>query len=309
MRAKKRIYILLIFSFVLNGCKEKPEKLERQALISFLKYDPNKKLNRKEIQELLFDIQSSTSTLGRAVQITKNLFLTNHHVINRILPGYNDIRLIKQSQRGEFKNKSGKFEIVHVDKIKDLALLKLIDQAPIGEAYLHLYKEIPKTGDKVSEFIGLIGDTVEHTGYKLDYGGKDVYDREKHIEHAGTFILPPNSTLFEKKGFVLEFKPKKVAALTKNLPSKIENEMLSTIAIYQGESGSPIFLELGEDDFYMVGVSTKALNMNEMIPTPGHPLGFMAYARTVSFAVHRDAIHKFLSLYISKLEKSYSDSN
>ncbi len=242
-------------------------------------------------------MQSPTDTVGRALRISKTLFLTNAHVVQ----GKSNLYLVKQDKRGELDEQDGLFEVLHISAVKDLALLKIRKVRPSNKPYVHLYNQIPKVGSKVSEFLLLKGEVTEHTGYHHKFGGRDIYEANKSIPYVGSMILPPNSALYEKKGLVYLFDQVQIDTLTKELPSKAENEMLTTIPIYQGESGSPVFYEPRPGVFYMCGVSTKALNMGEMLSTPGHPLGFSAYARTVSFMVHRDAIQKFIEFYTKSL--------
>ena len=214
-----------------------------------------------------------------------------------------DVRLVQQSKRGEISGDDGIFEILYVDVKRDLALLKLKNIKPKTKPYLHLYKSIPTVNAKVSEFLSLVGDSVEHSGYEQTFGGRDLYKPELYIDYLGTLLLPPNSSLYEKKGFVLEFKQEEILEKTKKLPSYSSVEIVSTIPIYQGESGSPVFSEIDAGKYYMSGVSTKALSQGETVSTPGSPLGFLGFDRTVSFIVHRDAIEQFIRTYIKQLRE------
>ena len=70
-------------------------------------------------------------------------------------------------------------------------------------------------------------------------------------------IYLPIQRFSKKKGYVLPFKEKEIKTLTKGLLSKKEYEIVTTIPVYQGESGSPIFLETDEDEYYLAGITTK----------------------------------------------------
>ena len=118
----------------------------------------------------------------------------------------------------------------------------------------------------------------------------------------GEFILPPDSALYEKKGYVLPYRKKEITELTKKIPSSPDFEMITTIPVYQGESGSPVFYEKEKDKFYLAGITTKTLSLKEMISTPNHPEGILAHERTVSFVVHRQAIFDFIQEYLKKLK-------
>ena len=291
---------LLYVCFSASCKRPSPEKLRQTILEDFLKFS-NKAIDKKTIQSILYDIQSPTDTMGRAFKISDTLFLTNYHVIQKVITAGKYAQLIKQEQRGIILNQEGEFEILEYDTKSDLALLKLKGYKETDdEAVVHLYKRNPGEKEKISEFIHLSGEGGQHKGYHLDFGGKDIYSKEKHIEHLGSFHLPPNSALFEKKGYVLPFKEKKIQKLTKPLSSKKEYEIISSVPVYQGESGSPVFLETGENEYYLVGIVTKTLDTGEIISTPEDPLGYMAYNRTVSFIVHQDAIRRFIKKYLLK---------
>ena len=290
----------LLYISLVTSCKQPPpEKLRQSILEDFLDFS-GEEVDKKTIQYILYDIQSPTDTMGRAFKISDTLFLTNYHVIQKVIAG-KYAQLIKQEKRGIILDQAGEFEILEYDTKSDLALLQLKNHKEVDdEAAVHLYKRNPKEKEKISEFIHLSGEGGKHKGYHLDFGGKDIYSKEKYIEHLGTFHLPPNSALFEKKGYVLPFKEKKIQELTKPLPSKKEYEIVSSVPVYQGESGSPVFLEKNENEYYLAGIVTKTLNTGEIISTPEDPLGYMAYHRTVSFIVHQNAIRQFIKKYLSK---------
>ena len=292
--------LILSFIFLLVSCKQpSPEKLRRTILENFLNFS-GEEVDKEDIQYILYDIQSPTDTMGRAFKISDTLFLTNYHVIQKVIAG-KYAQLIKQEKRGVILDREGEFEILEYDTKSDLALLQLRNYKAVDyEAVICLYDRNPKEKEKISEFIHLSGEESKHKGYHLDFGGKDIYSKGKYIKHLGAFHLPPNSALFEKKGYVLPFKEKKIRELTKPLSSKKEYEIVSSVPVYQGESGSPVFLETNENKYYLAGIVTKTLNTGEIISTPEDPLGYMAYHRTVSFIVHRNAIYQFIKKYLSK---------
>ena len=290
-----KILVYAFFCLLVVSCKQNPRQVEYQVLQSFLRFNESGILEKRDIPDLLFDVQSPNSTLGRAVRLNSNLFLTNFHVVNK----QSSAQLVPQSKRGALKDNTGKFDIIYFDKGRDLALLRLVQTKPNKSNYVHLYDKMPVANDKVSEFLDLVGDEMEHTGYKKDFGGRDIYDKDKYLSYVGSFILPPNSSLFEKKGLVFHFDQTKMDILTKKHPSKAEVEILTSIVIYQGESGSPVFLEITRNKYVLIGLTTKALDLGEQIFTPGDPLGFSAYARTANLVVHRDAIQQFVQNYLT----------
>ena len=328
-----RFYILLvIFSLSFASCKETdPKKTEYKILSEFLEFSESSYVDRGHIEALIYDIQSPTDTMGRAFRISKKLFLTNHHVIVKVLSG-KYAQLVKQENRGFLRNQEGEFDIIHYDKTRDIALLRLKDETPDqadlkksnqrdqkekdkinklkekeeslsnDEAYFRLYPKILRLKDKVSEFIRFNGDDIKHKGYHLTFGGIDLYNKKNYIDYVGEFILPPNSALYEKKGYVLEYRKKIIQELTKKLPSKPKFEIITSIPVYQGESGSPVFYEKEKNKFYLAGITTKTLSLKEMISTPNHPEGILAHERTVSFIVHRQAIFDFVQSYLKKLK-------
>ena len=293
------LIFLTAFSVFCKG--PSPKEIQQKILKDFLDF-PGGDIDKKTIEYILYDVQSPTDTMGRSFKISDGLFLTNHHVIRKVIDG-KYAQLVKQEKRGILSDIEGEFEVLEYDIPSDLALLRLKKYNPKDdETIVHLYKRTPKVKEKVSEFIHLSGEGGKHKGYHFDFGGKDIYDKQKYIKHLGSFDLPPDSALFEKKGYVLPFKEKEVQRLTKGLPSKKEYEIVTSVPVYQGESGSPIFLEIGEGEYYLAGVTTKTLNTGEMVYTPGDPMGHIAYDRTISFIVHRDAIFKFITKYLAKQE-------
>ena len=299
----KLFLILFLINFNLFCFKSDTEKTIL-SLQDYLNYNSKSFIEKDDIEDILYDVQSSTDTKGRAARITNNLFLTNNHVIADVISGYSDVRLIQQSNRGKFDGVKGKFKILYADAKKDLALLQIEDFSPKSKAILHLYDKVPNTNFKVSEFLRLVGENIKHSGYKQEFGGRDLYNQDLYMDYLGTLLLPPNSALYEKKGFILEFKQAEILEKTKNLPSYADTEIVSTIPIYQGESGSPVFGEIAPEKYYMIGVSTKALSVGETVSTPNSPLGFMGFDRTVSFIVHRNAIKNFILTYIEQLKKT-----
>ena len=345
-----KTYILIGLCFLL-ACGTLPTsyELERTTLHEFIKFDAKESVKPSHIEETLYDIQSSTDTMGRAFRITKYLFLTNYHVIAPILTTGKYAQLVQQAKRGFLQDKKGEFTVIFHNKNKDIALLyinKLAQKSskdkisqrnfwasishhwnalkektqhifsnkskkektiPEDKVYFHLYDQILKEKSEVSEFLRFDGDNIKHKGYQLKFGGFDLYDKSKYVDYMGAFILPPNSSLYEKRGYVLPFQQKKIDILTKNLPSSPKTEFITSIPVYQGESGSPVFFEKKKGQYYLAGITTKTLSVGDTISTPGHPLGMLAYERTVSFIVHRDAIFEFIQDYLNKSKKKIHD--
>ena len=344
MRYKNLFFISLFFSLACS--KPDIKTVEYNVLLKFLEFDSSQHVTTSHIEQTLYDIQSSTDTMGRAFRITKYLFLTNYHVIASTLISGKYSQLVKQAERGFLQNKGGEFAVVAHDKTQDIALLQLKDSTPQADKktnylnkfwdtlqnywkilknktqqiftnklsdskkimipedqpYFHLYNRVLKEKEAVTEFIRFNGDDIKHIGYQLKFGGFDLYDKKKYVEYLGDFVLPPNSALFEKKGYVLPFQEKEIAILTEKLPSSSKREMITSIPVYQGESGSPVFLEEKKNHYYLAGITTKTLSAGDTISTPGHPLGILAYERTVSFIIHRDAILKFIQNYLKVLK-------
>ena len=333
---KNTAFTILFLLFVFSCSKPDPKKIEYEVLSKFLEFDPKEEYEPAYIEQTLYDVQSPSDTMGRAFRIGKNLFLTNHHVIASVLLSGKYAQLVKQERRGFLQSRQGEFEILFHDKTRDIALLRLKslipkqtqeeskkstwekwkdkfsrffqsrsnqEKIPENKVYFRLYDQILKEKEHVTEFIRFDGDNIKHKGYWLKFGGFDLYDREKYIDDLGEFILPPNSALFEKKGYVLPFRKKEIAVLTEKIPSNPKYEMITSIPVYQGESGSPVFLEAKKGKYYLAGITTKTLGAGDTISTPGHPLGILAYERTVSFIIHRGAISTFITNYLKKLKQ------
>ena len=82
----KILVTVIIFSNVF--CVKSTKEKHILTLESYLSYEPSKVLTRSDITNLLYDVQSTTDTRGRAVKISNDLFLTNNHVISNIVIGY-----------------------------------------------------------------------------------------------------------------------------------------------------------------------------------------------------------------------------
>ncbi len=347
-----KTYFLIALSLLL-ACGEppNPHEIERNTLYSFIKFDAERYVKPTYIEETLYDIQSSTDTMGRAFRITKYLFLTNYHVIAPVLVSNKYAQLIKQAKRGFLQDREGEFTVIFHDKAKDIALLRIKKRAekssqeifspkgfwgnienywkvlksktqqffseqsnkeevvPENKVYYHLYDRVLKEKLKISQFLRFDGEKIKHKGYRLKFGGFDLYDKSKYVSYMGEFVLPPNSSLYEKKGYVLPFQQEKIAILTKTLPSSSKKEIITSIPVYQGESGSPVFLENKKSQYYLAGITTKTLSVGDTISTPGHPLGVLAYERTVSFIVHRDTIFEFIQDYLEKSKNKIDGQN
>ena len=78
------------------GVFDKTETKERELLENFL--SPSEvPLTRKEIEVILYDIEDKDGTVGRAVHIGGNYFITANHVVSRGVVGK---RLLPQHRRG-----------------------------------------------------------------------------------------------------------------------------------------------------------------------------------------------------------------
>ena len=199
--------VLILFSLV-SSCKEATSKeTEYEVLSSFLKFSDSAYVDRNHIESLLYDVQSPTDTMGRAFRITKKLFLTNHHVIIKMLSG-KYAQLVKQENRGFLRDRQGEFDIIHHDKKRDIALLRLKDakpnqpkeaqnkkpheeaqkkeeSVPNDKVYFRLYPKVLSEKDKVSEFLRFDGNEIKHSGYYLKFGGVDLYNRKTYVKYVG----------------------------------------------------------------------------------------------------------------------------
>ena len=130
------------------GVFDKTETKERELLENFL--SPSEvPLTRKEIEVILYDIEDKDGTVGRAVHIGGNYFITANHVVSRGVVGK---RLLPQHRRGYQWDFSSEFNIIAVDKRSDLALLKTNYERVEYKPRLHISNRKPMLGESISEF-------------------------------------------------------------------------------------------------------------------------------------------------------------
>ncbi|MEM7182897.1 MAG: hypothetical protein AAF518_18440 [Spirochaetota bacterium] len=273
-------------------------------------------LTSQEVESRLYDIQTDQGTRGRAFHIGNGFFLTAYHVIKGIKAPY---YLVLQSKRGPVEDtKNASFQILHYIEKPDVALLQLKHRQRSLAGGVPLIQKAPAKNADVSLFIRLTKGNTGHSGYDLSFGGIDYYDAKQESKYLGRFLLPPASYLYEKRGLVIDYdiakirkkigyfnksKKKQDRVYIDSIFNSPQDKTLTTISAYQGESGSPVFQRIEENQYQFAGLVLAVSLVNQLIPTPKHPLGFYAHDRTITLLAHQKPIVQLLKEYINILEK------
>ena len=269
-------------------------ELEESLLLDLLSSPANNYVNIKSIEALLFDVKDKETTRGRAVHIGDGYFITVYSAVNK---NPENMKLSPQLLKWSNADYESNFRVVSYDKESDIALLQIPVNKRKGKASLHLANKISSIDDKVSAFIGISGFPRDEP-YKLEYDGRDFYDQSKPAQKIGKLILPAGSLLFEKEGKVLRYDKqyfKKIKGFYGGMP---ENENFTSISVFNGESGLPVFLKISDEKYIFAGIVRAGFGIEHKIPTPNHPLGYKGMQQTGAFFVHREPINRLILEYI-----------
>ncbi|MBT3405697.1 hypothetical protein HN419_00860 [Candidatus Woesearchaeota archaeon] len=291
-----------ILLFGSKGCKKPDKQVEKEVLDDFL--DPSKGtiVNRKGIENTLFDITRKTEsngrdiTVGRATHLGGNYFLTAAHVVDEY---FSSMRVTPQWRRGYLMNQSGSFTVVEYDEKNDLALLKSEHDVGDGDAKIHLSPHIPKLGDDISTFLRLVG-APSREDYNQIINGLDFFDKSKSANALGRILLPANSLLLEKRGQVLEYRQDMFAEVDGRKKLIPGSELFTSNMSYDGESGGPVYHRIGTNDYLFAGILTGGLGIKHEIKTPNNPLGYETMQQTGTFFTHRDRVEELVRRYITR---------
>ncbi len=285
-----------------TGIFKSTAQQEREALMNFLQGENQMGIRAGQVEALLFDVQGKTGTRGRAFYIGGPFFITAYHVVDK---GKN-LSLVRQARRGPVGGHHYKFEVAQFNRAHDVALLKASLFAEPIEFLPRLCEKVPEKGENVSLFIRLTKGNKKHSGYELEFGGADLYNKKKHVDFLGKLVLPPSSSLYEKQGLVLRYdiKALKLDKKSKNdskewaqITKSKDLQYLTSITAYQGESGSPVFVR-SDRSYKVCGLLFAVRMTGQVIPTPAHPLNFYAHDRTVSFIIRPEAIKAIIKQYL-----------
>ena len=277
-----------------------PDKvIETKILDDFLTYTEKDSIDKRRIETLLYDIVNKR-TRGRAVHIGDGYFLTAYHVVKGVETSH---KLVPQSIR--YRNYAKDFKILYYDSDADIALLKASVDNREGKSLVHLSPRILRIGENVLLFTRLSGSPLSQS-YEYEIYGKDYYD-EKSDMKIGKFSLQAGSLLFETQGFVLVKNDslilKDVIGVDEISKKSLKYNQFTSLMMYQGDSGSPVFLRLGVDRYVLAGIATSALGIQHKIITPNHPLKYKGMQQTGASFAHRDSIEKFIMNYNSESKK------
>ncbi len=184
------------------------------------------------------------------------------------------------------------------DENADLALLKIPVEDRKGQARLHLAQAPLNVGEGVSIFLRVLG-RRRLADYEFELKGRDYYNPATEL-NLGKFILPADSLLFEKQGWVLPYRPEMIGKSVEDKDNSLipaVDANFSSILSYNGESGSPIFARLRNGRYSFVGILASGWQIEHEIPTPGNPLGFASMAQTGTIFAHRNPITRLIENY------------
>lgn len=265
----------------------------------FLTYTEKSSIDKRRIEPLLYDVIDKKGTAGRAVHIGDGYFLTAYHVVNGRETSH---KVIPQSIRGTIY--SNDFKILHYDSDADIALLKVPVENRKGKPLVHLSPRILKVGENVSSFTRLSGKPLSQP-YEYELYGKDYYDKKSDIK-IGKFNLPAGSLLFETQGFVLVKNDSSIISVPSSTPSvakSLKYSQFTSLMMYNADSGSPVFLRLGADNYILAGIVTSGLGIEHGIVTPNHPLKYKEMQQSGVIFADRDSIEKMIVNYNLKTKK------
>ncbi|MBI3027826.1 hypothetical protein HYY70_06980 [Candidatus Woesearchaeota archaeon] len=284
-------------------CNREIDPLETLLLKDFLTYGEDSSIDRQNISGLLFDIEAKEDpkssriweTKGRAVNIGNGYYLTAYHVVEPKSGSKEVMRMIPQSRRGYVVNDARTFELASFDKTIDLALLKAPVEKAEGKAVVHLGPWELKEGNLVSTFTRFTG-RPKQADYNFELQGVDFYDKDGKMR-VGRLYLPAGSLLFQVEGSVLPYKEEEIKKIPGSGFVPAQNANFSSMINYNGDSGAPVFVQLRDGKYALVGIVTSGVQIEHSIKTPGHPLGYDATAQIGTIFAHRDSIERLIKAY------------
>lgn len=318
---------LLAISTGQISCSRKPDEVETELFRDFLNFTPESALDQVDIGQLLYDIETKVrtkkgiegKTKGRAVSIGDGYFLTAFHVIDpeeskkearemaqdmSLRLEDISVKLVPQNRRGYGTDFAQGFEVAYRDRESDLALLKAPVENRSGRAKVHLASPSLSIGQAVSTFFWVSG-IPKVVKYEFELNGRNYYDNATTMR-LGKLILPANSLLFEKQGWVLPYNPdlmRKSSDDTDQSLIPVKDGNFSSIMSYNGESGSPVFVRLRNGKYIFAGILTAGWQIEYYIKTPENPLGYSHMAQTGTIFAHREPIARLISGYNPGVKK------
>jgi len=276
--------------------------LERKLLEDFLYSE--RTLQREEIANVLVDITKKTEEGGRfrigsAFHIGDGYLLTNFHVID----GDNMLDLMANiSYRAGYLIGSAPFDVLQTDRENDLALLRWRSSQRRGKALIGLSKKVIEENASVSffEYVFRTQASFEKT-ITQELTGQDIYRRGRQM-NLGSVVLPSKSPLLETQGFVVPYRPEMFEPKQRSTLPK-SSFFMSTLQIYNGSSGGPVFLRLPGNHYALVGVQSKLLGFDFDIPTPKHPLKYKTMQQVATYSLRGKPVENLIRTYLAKASR------
>lgn len=296
------IFASLSFGVLYSGFLLKDNLYIAKVLQDVLTFDERTDyLSRSDITPLVYDIQSSRSTLGRAILLGDNIFLTAYHVIEN----KENLQIVYQKKRGKLLPNTHQLEVLAGTWDYDLALVRSKVFFPIGRSKISLRTDKYTKDTLLSQFLYYKG-PKKHKDFILSYDGLDYYDSVRKVKDLGKFVFLKDSPLFEKQGKINFFDKTFFYALGMDKgKAKVHPEIqyFTSIPVFPGESGSAIFYRTTDNfdsvRYAFMGITVIAWAINYDIETKGHPLGYKSVQQSSNFIVRSSKIKEFIEKYLN----------
>lgn len=298
------VYLFQDFSNSKDNEKSYTES-ENVSLSHFLHSRNENTLTLDTISRRLFDIQTEEGTSGRAIAIGQGYFLSAWHVVRE----GKEYCVVLQAER--IHGTCFPIYILTEDSDKDLVLLKSpVKNAKINLPMITLTENSTYSNNRSYSFYKVL--TGKNTGknFQVTYEIEEHYmpekERKKYPVHLN---YNPDIRLFEINGYLMTYDTKRIEKIYKNHSDK-ENSMLYNLSkeeeylfsfpVFNGDSGSGIFIKDHRGNLVLTGIVLRAWNTAKMISTPNNPLGHRAIQATITFAANRKSIESFIINYINR---------
>lgn len=302
--------ILALAVFHEKPQKKKYSEIENETLGRFLQNRDSALLTKKNISERLFDIQSNDGTAGRAVAIGKGYLLSAWHVIR------DDKNYCAVLQSERMDGPCFDLFVLAQSPENDLVLLKSSSRDKRINLPVIALSSLSPSGQMQSEytFYKNLSGSGERKNFSLDYSIEEFYmPKGSQKTHRAGLRYFPSLNLFEISGYRMSYDIKNIEKIygkgkNRKVDSKEtflydlsqENEYLFSFPVFNGDSGSGIFIKDHRGQLSLTGIVLRAWNTRKMIATPGNPLGHKAMQTTITFAANRDSIENFIIRYINR---------
>jgi len=279
------------------------EQIHPDSLSDFIE-GKGRSLRRSAIHTTLAAVIRNRHSVGAAVKIADNLYLTASHIVSDNPEQY---RIQTYTNPKAFP-----FSVIAQDKNNDIALLNTQEtDTPKTGSVVKLGCHIPLLKDTVS-YLTLLSHAQSET-YETELYGKQPFFEDSGSDDffLGKLISPKGSFVYEIEGYLLPYDVKAIADhLKRNQIAKKsaygpeiladpQYACMTTISGFNGASGGGVFKE-SADGLELVGIVTVSVTEKHLIEIPKSPRGFTRLQQNYTLFTHRRAIVELIQNHLHK---------